>query len=212
MSSVPFLEHASLRAHPETKQSAPRASGNRMNVIATSIPGVLIVEPRVNGDARGFFTELYQEARYAGAGIPARFMQDNLSRSQRGVLRGMHLQNPNQQGKLVTVLRGAVLDVAVDVRRGSPTFGRHVSVELSEENRRQLWIPRGFAHGFLVRSDSADFLYKCDAPYSAADELVLRWNALGIDWGCDDPQLSARDRNGSTLAELAERLPRYEAA
>ena len=165
-----------------------------MNVIATSIPGVLLVEPRVNGDARGFFTELYQEARYAGAGIPARFMQDNLSRSQRGVL------------------RGAVLDVAVDVRRGSPTFGRHVSVELSEENRRQVWIPRGFAHGFLVRSDSADFLYKCDAPYSAADELVLRWNALGIDWGCDDPQLSARDRNGSTLAELAERLPRYEPA
>jgi dTDP-4-dehydrorhamnose 3,5-epimerase len=183
-----------------------------MNVIATSLPGVLIVEPRLNGDARGFFTELYQEARYSGAGIATRFVQDNLSRSEKSVLRGLHLQNPNPQGKLVTVLRGAVLDVAVDVRIGSPSFGCHVAIELSEANRRQLWIPRGFAHGFLVRSDSADFFYKCDAPYSAVDELVLRWNALGIDWGCDDPRLSPRDRDGCTLAELATRLPRYEGA
>lgn len=181
-----------------------------MNVTATSLPGVLIVEPRVNGDARGFFTELYREARYAGAGIAARFVQDNLSRSEKGVLRGLHLQNPNQQGKLVTVLRGAVLDVAVDVRIGSPTFGRHVAIELSEDSHRQIWIPRGFAHGFLVRSDSADFFYKCDACYSAADELVLRWDSLDIDWGCADPKLSPRDRAGATLAEFADRLPRYE--
>src|SRR5215471_14522801 len=212
MWSMPFLAHAILRAGAETKQSAPWTAGDCMNVTATSIPGVLIVEPRLNGDARGFFTEVYQEARYAQAGIAARFVQDNLSRSEKGVLRGLHLQNPNQQGKLVTVLRGAVLDVAVDVRIGSPTFSRHVAIELSEENRRQVWIPRGFAHGFLVRSDSADLFYKCDAPHSAADELVLRWNALGIDWGCDDPKLSRRDRDGGALAELAERLPRYEPA
>jgi dTDP-4-dehydrorhamnose 3,5-epimerase len=183
-----------------------------MNVTATSLPGVLIVEPRLIGDARGFFTELYQEERYAGAGIAAVFVQDNLSRSEKGVLRGLHLQNPNPQGKLITVLRGAVVDVALDVRVGSPTFGQHIAVELSEENRRQLWIPRGFAHGFAVRSDSADFFYKCDALHSAADELVLRWDAFGIDWGCDDPKLSPRDRDGSTLAELADRLPRYEGA
>ncbi|HEY6254987.1 MAG TPA: dTDP-4-dehydrorhamnose 3,5-epimerase [Xanthobacteraceae bacterium] len=185
-----------------------------MNVIATPIPGVLFVEPRLNGDARGFFTELYQEARYAGAGIATHFVQDNLSRSEQGVLRGLHMQNPHPQGKLVTVLRGAVLDVAVDMRVGSPTFGHHVATELNDQNRRQLWIPRGFSHGLLVRSDSADFFYKCDAPYSAADEIVLRWDEprLGIDWGCDDPKLSPRDRDGRTLAELADRLPRYEPA
>jgi dTDP-4-dehydrorhamnose 3,5-epimerase len=183
-----------------------------MNVIATAIPGVLLIEPRLSGDARGFFTELYQEERYIGAGIAPRFVQDNLSRSAKGVLRGLHIQNPHPQGKLVTVLRGAVLDVAVDARIGSPTFGHHMAIELNDENRRQLWIPRGFAHGFLVRSQSADFFYKCDASYSAADEFVLRWNEprLGIDWGCDNPKLSPRDRDGHTLAELADRLPRYE--
>jgi dTDP-4-dehydrorhamnose 3,5-epimerase len=182
-----------------------------MNVIETAIPGVLIVEPARLGDARGFFMELYQEERYGAAGIAPPFVQDNLSRSARGVLRGLHVQNPHPQGKLVSVLRGCVLDVAVDVRVGSPTFGRHVATELSEENRRQLWIPRGFAHGFFVRSESADFYYKCDAFYSAADEIVLRWNdpQLGIDWGCDSPQLSPRDREAGTLAELAGRLPRH---
>src|SRR5205807_9059916 len=135
--------------------------------------GVLIVEPPLRGDARGFFMELYQEERYAGAGIASRFVQDNLSRSAQGVLRGLHVQNPNPQGKLVTVLRGSVLDIAVDVRTGSPTFGRHVATELNEQNRRQLWIPRGFAHGFMVRSEIAEFFYKCDAFYSAADEIVL---------------------------------------
>jgi dTDP-4-dehydrorhamnose 3,5-epimerase len=185
-----------------------------MNVIETAVPGVLIIEPPLIGDARGFFMELYQEARYGGAGIAPRFVQDNLSRSAHGVLRGLHVQNPHPQGKLVTVLRGCVLDVAVDVRTGSPTFGRHVATELDDENRRQLWIPRGFAHGFIVRSEVADVLYKCDALYSAADEIVLRWNEpeLGIDWGCDHPQLSARDRAGSTLAQLAGRLPAYEPA
>src|SRR5580693_7316046 len=127
-----------------------------MNITETAMPGVLIIEPKVFGDARGFFQELYQEERYAERGIAARFIQDNLSRSARGVLRGLHLQNLRPQGKLVTVLRGAVLDVAVDARVGSPTFGRHVAVELSEDNRRQLWVPRGFAHGFLVLSESAD--------------------------------------------------------
>jgi dTDP-4-dehydrorhamnose 3,5-epimerase len=184
-----------------------------MNVIETAIPGVLIVEPKIFGDSRGFFTELYQTGRYADAGIPARFVQDNLSRSARGVLRGLHIQNPKPQGKLVTVLRGAVLDVAVDVRVGSPTFGKHVAVELTEDNHRQFWVPRGCAHGFVVRSDTADFFYKCDDFYSPADELVLKWDdpALGIDWGERTPELSQRDRAGRSLATLKDVLPGYEA-
>jgi dTDP-4-dehydrorhamnose 3,5-epimerase len=182
-----------------------------MNVIETAIPGVLIIEPKRFGDARGFFTELYQADRYAGSGIAPRFVQDNLSRSAQGVLRGLHFQNPRPQGKLVTVLRGFVLDVAVDVRAGSPTFGRHVAVELSEENRRQFWVPRGFAHGFVVRSETADFFYKCDELYSPADEIVLRFDdpALGIDWGCAAPELSARDREGRRLSQLDGVLPSY---
>jgi len=183
-----------------------------MKVIETSIQGVLIIEPKLFGDARGFFLETFQEQRYAERGIGRRFVQDNLSRSARAVLRGLHLQNPGPQGKLVTVLRGAVLDVAVDVRVGSPTFGSHVAVELSEDNRWQLWVPRGFAHGFVVRSDTADFFYKCDGAYSPADELVLAWDdpELRIDWGCTSPTVSARDREGRTLAELAGCLPLYE--
>jgi len=133
-----------------------------MNVIATKIPEVLIVEPKIFGDSRGFFAEMYQADRYAASGIKQHFVQDNLSRSLRGTLRGLHFQNPKPQGKLVTVLRGSVLDVAVDVRKGSPTFGQHVMVELNEDSRRQLWVPRGFAHGFIVQSDTADFFYKCD--------------------------------------------------
>jgi len=185
-----------------------------MNVIKTAIPGVLIVEPKLFGDARGFFMELYHEERYAGSGIAQRFVQDNLSRSAQGVLRGLHIQNPRPQGKLVTVLRGSVLDVAVDVRAGSPTFGRHVAVELNGENRRQLWVPRGFAHGFVVRSETADFFYKCDEFYSPANEHVLRWNdpQLAIDWGCASPIVSPRDSDGVTLKHLAERLPLYERA
>jgi dTDP-4-dehydrorhamnose 3,5-epimerase len=180
-----------------------------LTIVETAIPGVVAIEPAVLGDARGFFMELFNAGRYEAAGLTAPFVQDNLSRSAKGVLRGLHLQNPNPQGKLVTVLKGAVLDVAVDVRTGSPTFGRHVKMELSEENRRQLWVPRGFAHGFVVLSDSADFFYKCDAPYSRGDELVLRWDdaALGIDWGCAAPIVSERDRNGRALSQLDGLLP-----
>jgi dTDP-4-dehydrorhamnose 3,5-epimerase len=133
-----------------------------------------------------------------------------MSRSGRGVLRGLHLQNPASQGKLVSVLRGRVLDVAVDVRVGSPNFGRHVALELSEENRRQLWVPRGFAHGFLVLSETADFFYKCDALYSPKDEITIRWDdpAIGIKWGIDNPALSPKDAVAPLLAEL-ENLPVY---
>ena len=183
-----------------------------MNVIATAFTEVLIIEPKVFGDTRGFFMETFQADRYATNGIASAFVQDNLSRSTQGVLRGLHFQNPRPQGKLVTVLRGCVLDVAVDVRVGSPTFGRHQAVELNDENRRQLWVPRGFAHGFLVLSESADFFYKCDEFYSPADEITLRWNdpALGVDWRIDAPRVSARDGQARTLAELSGRLPRYD--
>jgi len=182
-----------------------------MNVIETAIPGVLIFEPKIFGDSRGFFTELYHANRYAESGIATTFVQDNLSRSARNVLRGLHIQNPNPQGKLVTVLKGAVVDVAVDVRVGSPTFGQHVKVELNDENRRQFWLPRGFAHGFLVQSESADFFYKCDDFYSPADELVVKWDdpALGIDWGIASPDVSQRDRAGRHLADLAAVLPKF---
>src|SRR5271154_5446661 len=182
-----------------------------MNFLKTPVPGVLIIEPKIIGDARGFFMETFQATRYAQAGILGPFVQDNLSRSACGVLRGLHLQNPGAQGKLVSVLKGRVRDVAVDVRRGSPTYGQHVSVELSDENRRQLWVPRGFAHGFVVLSETADFFYKCDAPYSPPDEMVVRWNdpALGIDWGIETPSLSARDAAGRPLAEI-DNLPIYE--
>src|SRR5262249_22069302 len=155
------------------------------------------------GDQRGFFLETYQSTRYAEQGISRPFVQDNLSRSAYGVLRGLHLQNPMTQGKLVCVMRGRVLDVTVDVRIGSPHFGRHVAVELGEENRRQLWVPRGFAHGFVVLSESADFFYKCDELYSPKDEIVVRWNdpAIGIEWGIDNPSLSARDAAAPLLSE-----------
>lgn len=183
-----------------------------MNVVKTAIPGVFIIEPTIFGDDRGFFMELYRLARYAASGIDQAFVQDNLSRSVKGTLRGLHFQNPRLQGKLVTVVRGSVLDVAVDVRIGSPTFGQHIMVELNDENRRQVWLPRGFAHGFFVRSDTADLFYKCDEAYSPADEFVLRWNdpTLGIDWNCDAPILSPRDQVGRSLAELHGMLPRFD--
>jgi dTDP-4-dehydrorhamnose 3,5-epimerase len=183
-----------------------------MKVIETDIPGVLIVEPKIFQDTRGLFTELYQADRYAASGIRQRFVQDSLSRSIKGTLRGLHFQNPKPQGKLVTILRGSVLDVAVDVREGSPTFGHHVMVELNEENRRQFWIPAGLAHGFIVQSDTADFFYKSDEIYAPSNEHVLRWNdpKLGIQWGSDAPILSARDRDGATLAQLDGLLPHFE--
>src|SRR5579871_3645306 len=173
-----------------------------MNVITTDIPEVRIIEPKLFGDQRGFFLEMYRFPRYSEHGIARPFVQDNLSRSSRGVLRGLHLQNPMTQGKLVSVVRGCVLDVAVDVRLGSPNFGRHVAVELSEENRRQLWVPRGFAHGFVVLSDTADFFYKCDEYYSPQDEIAVRWNdpAIGIRWGVESPSLSAKDATAPPLS------------
>jgi dTDP-4-dehydrorhamnose 3,5-epimerase len=181
-----------------------------MNVIATAIPEVLIIEPKVFGDQRGFFLETFRADRYVVHGIAGPFVQDNLSRSAYGVLRGLHLQNPKPQGKLVTVLRGRVLDVAVDVRLGSPTFGRHVAVELSEENRRQFWVPRGFAHGFVVLSDTADFFYKCDDVYSPPDEITVRWDdpAISIAWGVATPSLSGRDAAAPLLADVPA-LPIY---
>jgi dTDP-4-dehydrorhamnose 3,5-epimerase len=181
-----------------------------MNVIPTEVPDLLIIEPRIFGDQRGFFLETFQAARYAPHGIHGPFVQDNFSRSARGVVRGLHLQNPKPQGKLVMVLRGRILDVAVDVRAGSPTFGRHVAVELSDENHRQIWIPRGFAHGFAVLSESADFLYKCDDLYRPSDEITVRWNdpAIGINWGIESPVLSLRDAAAPVLADI-KGLPIY---
>jgi dTDP-4-dehydrorhamnose 3,5-epimerase len=181
-----------------------------MKVTKTEIPEVLIIEPKVMGDERGFFLELFQAPRYAELGLTRPFVQDNLSRSRYGILRGLHLQNPRSQGKLVGVLKGRVLDVAVDVRVGSPTFGRHIAVELSEDNFRQVWIPRGFAHGFVVLSDIADFFYRCDELYSPADEIVVRWDdpAIGIDWRIGAPTLGARDANAPLLKQV-ERLPKY---
>ncbi|MCW5733915.1 MAG: dTDP-4-dehydrorhamnose 3,5-epimerase [Enhydrobacter sp.] len=182
-----------------------------MQIVATSLPEVRIIEPKRFGDERGFFVEMFQAQRYLSIGATEPFVQDNLSRSSKGVLRGLHLQNPNAQSKLVSVLRGRVLDVAVDVRRGSPTFGKSVAVELSEDNGRQLFVPRGFAHGFVVLSDVADFFYKCDNFYSPADEITVRWNdpALAIDWRVAEPTVSARDA-GAPLLRNIDRLPVYE--
>jgi dTDP-4-dehydrorhamnose 3,5-epimerase len=182
-----------------------------MNVIKTALPDVIIFEPKMFGDARGFFLEHYQANRYSAHGVNGPFVQDNLSRSSRYVLRGLHLQNPRPQGKLVGVMRGRVLDVAVDVRLGSPTFGKHVAVELSDENFRQLWIPRGFAHGFTVLSDTADFYYKCDEFYSPSDEITIRWNdpALNIAWQNSNPALSGKDA-GAPLLDDVDGLPKYE--
>jgi dTDP-4-dehydrorhamnose 3,5-epimerase len=181
-----------------------------MNVVATDLPEVLIIEPKLFGDQRGFFLETYQLARYNEFGISRPFVQDNMSRSSYGVLRGLHLQTPMTQGKLVSVLRGRVLDVAVDVRLGSPNFGRSVAVELSEENHRQLWVPRGFAHGFAVLSEMADFFYKCDDLYSPKDEITVRWNdpAIGISWGVESPSLSPKDAAAPLLSEI-KNLPVY---
>ncbi|WP_424631811.1 dTDP-4-dehydrorhamnose 3,5-epimerase [Bradyrhizobium sp. SYSU BS000235] len=181
-----------------------------MNIVRTELPEVIIIEPKLFGDQRGFFLETYQFHRYVEQGVSRPFVQDNMSRSVYGVLRGLHLQNPVTQGKLVTALRGKVLDVAVDVRVGSSNFGRHVAVELSEENRRQLWVPRGFAHGFVVLSETADFFYKCDDLYSPKDEISIRWDdpAIGIDWGVEKPSLSTKDADAPLLTDV-KNLPVY---
>lgn len=183
-----------------------------MNVIETSLPGVLVLEPKVFGDERGFFMETWNQRRYEEAGLPGRFVQDNLSFSRRGVLRGLHFQNPDQQGKLVYVLSGEVFDVAVDIRQGSPTFGQWEAVVLSSENKRQFWIPEGFAHGFLVTSDTALFAYKCTAPYNAEADGSVLWNdpEIGIEWPVEAPALSEKDRDAPRLADvLPGKLPTY---
>lgn len=185
-----------------------------MQVSTTDLPGVLLCEPKVFGDDRGYFLETWQAQRYAAAGMPEQFVQDNLSNSRRGILRGLHLQHPNAQGKLVYVLDGEVFDVAVDVRVGSPTFGRFVSAVLSSDNKHQLYIPPGFAHGFCVTSERATFAYKCTTYYSPETELSVRWDdpALGIPWPIQDPQLSTKDAAALPLADIShERLPSYTA-
>jgi len=178
-----------------------------VELIETAVEGVLIIEPKVHGDERGFFLESWNARSFAKLGLDLDFVQDNHSRSQRGVLRGMHYQQPNAQGKLVRVVSGAVFDAIVDMRTSSPTFGKWVGVELSAANHRMLWVPPGMAHGFLCLQDGTDFLYKCTDYYDAASEHALLWNdpAVGIEWPLDDiePQLSAKDREALPLAEAA---------
>ncbi len=177
-----------------------------MRVVEAELPGVYIVEPKVFGDARGFFLESWNEERYRAAGIDTTFVQDNLSFSTRGVLRGLHYQKPHEQGKLVSVLVGEVFDVVVDIRVSSPTFGRWMGVVLSAENRRQLYAPLGFAHGFVVTSETALFSYKCTDYYSPADEGSVRWNDpdIGIDWPVSSPTLSPKDGAAPLLRDIPE--------
>lgn len=175
-----------------------------MNIRSTSIPDLLILEPRVFEDARGFFFESFNRRELKKAGIDYDFVQDNQSRSTRGVLRGLHYQIRQPQGKLVRVVRGEVFDVAVDIRRSSPTFGKWVGVTLSEQNKHMFWIPPGFAHGFLVLSETADFLYKTTDFYSPADERTIVWNdpQLSINWPFDgEPVVSSKDATGKLLTE-----------
>jgi dTDP-4-dehydrorhamnose 3,5-epimerase len=176
-----------------------------MNVRPTAIRDVLVFEPKVFGDARGFFFESFNQRAFSEAtGVTADFVQDNHSRSTRGVLRGLHYQLLQPQGKLVRVVRGSVFDVAVDVRKSSPTFGKWVGYELSEENQRQLWVPAGFAHGFLVLSESADFLYKTTEYYAPQHERAILWNdpQIGVEWpAVDEVLLSAKDKAAALLRD-----------
>lgn len=183
-----------------------------MKVVATELSGCVIVEPRVFGDARGFFYESYNAQKYKEAGLDLRFVQSNVSRSAHGVLRGLHYQWPNPQGKLVSVLEGEVYDVAVDIRNGSPTFGRWAAVVLSAENKRHFWVPEGFAHGFAVLSEHATFSYQCTALYDAAADAGIRWNDadIGIDWPISAPQLSDKDQRAPFLRDVPrEALPAF---
>lgn len=184
-----------------------------MNVLETGLPGVVIIEPDVFGDDRGFFMETWNGRRYEEAGLPGRFVQDNLSYSARGVLRGLHFQNPQPQGKLVSVLRGEVFDVAVDIRVGSPTFGEWTGVTLSAENKRQFYVPPDFAHGFLVTGEDALFFYKCTDYYAPSAEGIVLWNdpEIGIEWPADAPTLSGRDSEAPPLREMPKSiLPHYQ--
>ncbi|MDR7194353.1 dTDP-4-dehydrorhamnose 3,5-epimerase [Luteimonas terrae] len=185
-----------------------------MKIIETKLPGAVVIEPAVFGDARGFFFETWNVERFGQRGLPTNFVQSNVSSSSKGVLRGLHYQWPRPQGKLVSVLRGEVLDVAVDIRRGSPTFGQWEGVILSEENKRQFWIPEGFAHGFAVLSDNAVFSYLCTDVYVKEADAGVRWNdpAIGVDWQIDGPLLSDKDTHAPLLADIAEdRLPVFAA-
>lgn len=184
-----------------------------MRFRATELPGVVVVEPRVFRDERGFFFEVFHAEKFAAAGLPTGFVQDNHSRSRYGTLRGLHLQLARPQGKLVRCLAGEIYDVAVDVRRGSPAFGRFAAERLSAENFRQLWIPPGFAHGFAVLSEVAEVEYKCTDLYDPTSELTVAFDdaAIGIPWPLAEPVLSAKDRAGRTLAELGDRLPLFAA-
>ena len=176
-----------------------------MNVIKTKLDGCVIIEPKVFGDERGFFLETFQAERYTSeAGITLPFVQDNHSRSSKSVLRGLHFQKTKPQGKLVRVVRGQVYDVAVDIRKGSPTYGQWEGLILSEENKTQLWVPPGFAHGFVVLSDTADFEYKCTDYYDPSDEGSILWNDpdLDIPWPIDNPILSNKDASADRLADL----------
>lgn len=177
-----------------------------MKLVRGDIDGPVIIEPAVFGDERGFFMESWNAQKFAAEGLPTEFVQDNHSRSGKGVLRGMHFQNPGPQGKLVRVVAGSVYDVAVDLRRSSATFGQWMGVELSAENKRMFWVPQGFAHGFLTLEDGTDFLYKCDAAYAPQAEHSLQWDdpAVGIEWPLDgiEPILSDKDRNAAALADI----------
>ncbi|WP_166829612.1 dTDP-4-dehydrorhamnose 3,5-epimerase [Thalassoroseus pseudoceratinae] len=180
-----------------------------MEIKSTKLDGVVIIEPKVFGDHRGFFMETWNAKRYQESGLNASFVQDNLSYSRRGILRGLHYQNPNTQGKLVSVLEGEVYDVAVDVRAGSKTFGEWVGVTLSAENKRQFYVPPGFAHGFCVTSEMALFVYKCTDFYDPQAEGSILWNDpdLGIDWPVDEPALSDKDKDAPRLKDVPlERL------
>jgi len=185
-----------------------------MKITPTQIPEVLLIEPDVFGDNRGFFMESWHKQKFAGQGLAVDFVQDNHSRSAQAVLRGLHYQLRQPQGKLVRVVTGCVFDVAVDIRLGSPTFGQWVGVELSEDNHHQLYIPPGFAHGFCVMSEMADFLYKCTVEYNPQDEHGIMWNdpAIGIRWPGDNFVISEKDKVNSLLEDMTERLPVYKVA
>lgn len=189
---------------------APLYHSRALNVIKTPLPGVLIIEPRVFSDDRGFFLETWNAERFHEAGLPREFVQDNQSRSRKGVLRGLHYQLPNPQGKLVRCTRGSAFDVAVDIRTGSPDFGRWFGTELSEENFRMMWVPEGFAHGFCALAEDTEVLYKCTAPYDGAADRSILWNdpAIGIEWPVTAPPLSPKDAAAPRLAD-APHLPRY---
>jgi dTDP-4-dehydrorhamnose 3,5-epimerase len=181
-----------------------------LNIIPTNLDGVLIIEPGSFGDQRGYFMEIYQKQRYQAAGVGVEFVQDNISFSRQNTLRGLHFQHPRGQAKLVQVLTGEIYDVAVDIRRGSPTFGQWTGVVLSENNHRQLFVPQGFAHGFCVLSETAHFQYKCSDYYSPRDEGGILWNdpVIGIEWPIEQPLLSDRDRHFPVLRDIpVDRLP-----